>query len=266
MSQGSWGNGGWGQDNAANPSGVPAGFGGGGASYGEPVSPPAVVPWEDSNLGWFTRWWKTTKEALFDTRNFFTTASSSEDIWMPVLYGVVTMALVGLAIGATVAIIYLVMGGIGAYSAGGFGGTGGKGGPGAVPIMAIMTAVGAFAIFIYPIMFAFQAFVAIFTIAGFQHITLMLFKGATRSFANTVRVVGYGHASQAWMCIPVVGYLLGWIPAIVFGLIVGTVGIDATHRCGTGKAFASVVLIPGILLLCCCGAYAAVIAAAVAQR
>jgi hypothetical protein len=161
MSQGSWGNGGWGQNDAGNPPGGTAGgFGGGG--FGEPLAPPAVVAWEDTSLGWFTRWWRTTKEVLFDTRKFFTTAAQNEDIWMPVLYGVATMTVVGLVIGATVAVVYLVMGGIGAYTAS-TGGGGSRGGAGALPIMAIMSAAGVFAIFLYPIMFALQTFVTIFT-------------------------------------------------------------------------------------------------------
>jgi hypothetical protein len=93
---------------------------------------------------------------------------------------------------------------------------------------------------------------------GLFHLFLLLFGGVGRSFADTLRVVAYAQSCQVFGLLP----FCGGIIAAVWGVVVQIIGISAVHRCGTGKAAAS-VLVP--LLGCCvCGvsAYALVFATA----
>jgi hypothetical protein len=220
-----------------------------------------VVAWEDSSKGFFARWWGTTKAVMFDTRRFYAGASQNEDPWPAVTYSTLSAALGGLGIGLTVAVIYLIFGGIGAIAASSSGRHGSS--SGTAGAMAIMGAMGMAAVIIYPILSAMGGFIGPWISGGIYHVTLMLFKGANRPYMSTVRVVGYGHASYLWIMVPVFGYMIGWLPAAIFAIMAAVVGLDETHKCGTGKAVGAVFLIPGILTLCCCGAYATLIATAI---
>ena len=144
------------------------------------------------------------------------------------------------------------------------GGGHGKGSAaGSGEMLAIMGAMGVLAIIIYPVLFAIAGFVGPWISGGMYHLTLMIFKGANKPYMSTVRVAGYAHAYHLWTMIPILGYLIGWLPAMIFALIATVVGIDETHRCGTGKAILAALLIPVLLTLCCCGVYAALFAAAI---
>jgi len=199
---------------------------------------------------------------LFDTRKFYASAAPNEDPWPAVTFSTLSATLTGFAIGLTVALMYLVFGGIATMMTGSHG----KGSPaGAGAALGMMGAMGLFAIIVYPVMGAIGGFIGPWISGGMYHLTLMLFKGASRSYMSTVRVAGYTHAIHFWMMIPILGYLIGWLPAAIFGIISTVVGLDETHKCGTGKAVAATFLIPGLLSLCCCGTYAAVIAAAVSS-
>jgi hypothetical protein len=240
---------------APPPPGYPPGY--------TPTSPGGAVAWEDASRGFFSRWWGTTKGVLFDTKSFYTGAAQNEDAMPAVTYSALSGALAGLGIGLTGALSYLVLGGISAMA----GAAGGRGGPpgGAAGVAAIMGMMGVAVVIIYPIMLGVFGFVAPWIMGGFYHLTLMLFKGANRPYTSTVRVAGYGGAAAFWMIVPLLGYVIGWLPTVVFYIIASIVGLDATHRCGGGKSAAATFLIPGTLTLCCCGSYIAFIASIISS-
>ncbi len=162
--------------------------------------------------------------------------------------------LAGFLYGIFVSIIYLFIGGIMASALGGSGGFGSKG-PGAM--FAVMGAMGVFAVILYPIMFAVSALITPWISGGVYHLMLMLFRGATKPYTNTVRVMGYSNAATMWMMIPGIGGLA----SIGFHMVLTVVGLDETHKCGIGKAVAA-VLIPVVLVCgCCCFGYGMIFAA-----
>lgn len=237
----------------------PGGFGGGGfapqpAGYPPGYQPPTSgpVPWENSSLAFFTRWWLTTREVLFNPRVFFGAAAQSDDPWPSITYAVTTSVMAGLILGALAGLVYMIFGSLLAT----FFGTilGGRGAGGTSPgpaIFGIFGVLGLGIAVLYPIMFAFLAFVGPFINGGIYHLTLALFGGATRSYTHSVRVAGYSHASYLWLMIPIPA--LSPVIAAIFALVALVVGLDETHKCGVGKAILGVVSIYGLCCICWCG-------------
>jgi hypothetical protein len=189
------------------------------------------------------RWWATVKEASFNPRAFFTAASNNDNPWPSVTFGMVSGGIGGLAFGLLIAIVYLGLGGIGALAASAGGSS--SAGPSAA-FFGVMGAMGIFAAIVYPMMFVFYALVVPWITGGIQHLVLMMLGGATKSYTHSVRVVGYSLAGYAFMAIPCVGGLIGGV-IICIALVVG---LDATHKCGIGKALLAVFGLP-ILCTCC---------------
>lgn len=205
-----------------------------------------VVAWEDRSRPFFSRWWNTTKDVCFNARPFFTGVAESDDPWPSITYSVATGGMSGFVYGLFVGLIYLGMGSMMAAMAGSMpGGKGGAGSPAA--FIGIMSAVGMGAALIYPILFMIGGFIGPWVNGGILHAGLALLGGTTKSYQHTVRVVAYAHGAQAWMIIPGVGGLVG----LVFQIIALITGLDATHKCGSGKA-AGAVFLPLILFICCC--------------
>ena len=233
---------------APPPAGYPPGYTAPGAA--------GVVAWEDASKGLFARWWETTKGALFNTRPFYAGVAQSDNPWPALTYAVMSGVMAGLSIGITMAVIYLALGQVGGKA---MASSGAAGAPSPAAMMSIM---GVAAIFIYPVMFAVSSFINPWISGGLQHLTLMIFKGATKPYTASVRVAAYSHAYYLWMMVPFLGYALGWLPAMIFSIIGSIVGLDETHKCGTGKAALAVFLIPVLLGICCCLFYVFIFAAA----
>jgi hypothetical protein len=115
---------------------------------------------------------------------------------------------------------------------------------------------GAFGILVLAVLGPFLVALGMLLSASIFHLFLMLFGGATRGFAGTLRVVAYSQACQIFGLLPICGGLI----ALVWGVVAQIVGLDAVHRSGPGKA-AAAVLVPGIL---CCGCGAVVYGFAIA--
>lgn len=234
---------------APPPAGYPPGY--------NPQSAVGPVAWEDASKGIIGGGWETFKEACFNPKAFFAAVAQNDNPWPSITFGMASGGLAGFLYGIFVSLIYLAIGGMMAAavgSAGGSRGFGSAGGPGMV--LGMMGAMGLFACIAYPVMFAMSALIAPWISGGVYHLMLMMMKGATKPYTNTVRVSGYANASTIWMVIPGVG----WLIAMGFHLVLTVIGLDETHKCGTGKAVAA-VLVPLILFCgCCCAGYAALFA------
>jgi hypothetical protein len=217
--------------------------------YPPGYTPPAgggVVAWEDASKGFFGKWWGTVKEVCFNPRGFFAGAAQSDNAWPSVTFAMATAGIVGLAMGALIAIIYIGFGGLGMIMGLASGSKAGAGvGAG---VLAAFGAAGIFAAILYPILFVIQALIAPWISGGIHHLILMLLGGATKSYGHTVRVSGYGFAAMFWVLVPLP--CLNGLAVFIFSVIANIVGLDETHKCGIGKAVGA-VLIPPALCACC---------------
>ena len=279
MSQGNWGGGGsgagwggggppaggYGPVGGAPPGGYgppPGGYGGppGGSGFAPPPAgyPPGYSPqsvagpvaWEDSSKGMIGGGWETFKNACFTPKAFFAGVAQNDNPWPSITFCMATRGLAGFLYGVFISLIYLAIGGMMAAAMGSSSrGMGGSGGPGMM--LAVMGAMGVFAVIVYPLMFALSALITPWISGGIYHLMLMLMSGATKPYTSTVRVCGYSNAATIWMVIPGIGALV----SLGFHLVLTVVGLDETHKCGTGKAVAA-VLIPLVLVCgCCCVGY-----------
>ncbi|MEP7121784.1 MAG: YIP1 family protein [Byssovorax sp.] len=240
----------------------PGGYGGppGGGGFAPPPAgyPPGYNPqtaagnvaWEDASKGILGGGWETFKDACFNPKAFFAGVAQNDNPWPSITFGMATNALAGFLYGVFLSLIYLAIGGMVAAAAGSSGGRGlGAGGMGMV--VGMMGAMGVAVVIAYPLILAIVALIGPWISGGIYHLMLMLMKGATKPYTNTVRVCGYSNAATMWMVIPGIGGLV----SIGFSIVLTVVGLDETHKCGTGKAVAA-VLIPMVLLCgCCCLGY-----------
>ncbi|MDX1502075.1 MAG: YIP1 family protein [Thermoanaerobaculia bacterium] len=89
--------------------------------------------------------------------------------------------------------------------------------------------------------------VGTFVVAGILHLCLMVVGGLASSrsrFEGTFRVVCFASVANLAQIVPLAGGLL----AMVWWLVLGTIGLSSLHRTSQGKALLA-ILIP--LILCC---------------
>jgi hypothetical protein len=93
-----------------------------------------------------------------------------------------------------------------------------------------------------PVVIIIRAFV----IAGVLHVLLLMLGGAHRDFEATFRAVCYAHAVNVIELVPFCGGLV----ALVWALVVITIGLSAAQRTSTGVALTA-VLLPALVCCCC---------------
>lgn len=101
--------------------------------------------------------------------------------------------------------------------------------------------------------------VGAFVGAGIFHLVLMLLGGAHRDFEATFRVVAFAHAVNLLGLFPFCGSLV----ALVWWLVVATVGLSVVHSISTGQAFVA-VLLPALVCCCCCAGSIGLLASTIA--
>jgi hypothetical protein len=241
--------------------GPPGGFAPPPAGYPPGYTPPggggAAVAWEDQSRSFFSRWWGTVKEVSFNPRSFFEAASNNDNPWPGVTFGITTGGMMGLLFGIFVALIYLALGGMMAAAASS---TKGGGGP-AAAMMGIFGVMGIGVAILYPIQFMISALVGPWISGGIYHLMLSILKGASKSYTHTVRVTAYAHAAYFWLIVPGFGGLI----VMIVSLVSNIVGLDATHKCGMGKAVAAVLGPVVVFCTCCCLIYFLAFAGAAAS-
>jgi hypothetical protein len=231
---------------APPPAGYPPGY--------NPQSTVGPVAWDDSSKGIIGGGWETFKDACFTPKTFFAGVAQNDNPWPSITFGMATGGLAGFLYGIFAALIYLAIGGMVAAAAGT--GSRGMGAGGTGMLLGFIGAMGLLVVIVYPLILAMLSLTLPWIFGGVYHLMLMLMKGATKPYTNTVRVSGYSNAATLWLVIPGIGGLV----AIGFHLVLTVIGLDETHKCGTGKAVAA-VLIPMVLFCgCCCVGYATLFA------
>ena len=99
---------------------------------------------------------------------------------------------------------------------------------------------------IFAVLSPISVLLGIFIGAGIIHLCLMIVGGANRSFETTLRVISYTAGSaNLFSMIPV----CGWLIALIYTLVLETIGLSRAHPTTTGKALLA-VLLP--IFICCC--------------
>lgn len=194
----------------------------------------AALPWEErSRLGLVAAFVETAKLLVLDPKQAFARARRSGDLASPLLFavlfgwaGVVFQTLWSLAFGSAFAAFLPAE--MQQVSGLGFG----------------LQTVGMVAQLVFaPIFILIFLFIA----SGIVHLMLMMVGGTRDSeagFEGTLRALAYSTVSQIGSAVPFAGGLI----AMVWGVVLETIGLATLHRTTYGKALAA-VLLP--LLLCC---------------
>lgn len=223
------------------PPGYPPGY--------TPIASGGVVAWEDKGQSLFARWWGTFKEVCFNSKRFHVAASQSDDPWPAVTFAVTTGAITGLGLGLFLGLIYVAIGGIGAFTA--MSSTGRHGAGPAAGVFGVLAGVGVGMVVLLPLFYMLMELIGPWIIGGLHHVALLMVGGATRPYSSTVRVVGYSAAAEALNCVPIAGGML----AFGLRLVSKTIGLEETHKCGSGKAIFAAVFPYLLGCLCYCACY-----------
>jgi len=209
---------------------------GAGLAAPDPASTTAVVtrsktPWEDrAGTGFFTGFFKTLKEVLFNPAEFFKNMPVTGGLTDPLLFALITGML------SLMAFYFwkiLLLNTMQAFIPSGM-----KGAAGQYMFHGMGAAVLAF---IMPLLIVMGLFIS----AGLLHLFLMMVNGARAGFEATFRVVAYGYSANLCMMIPFCGGLIAGIWTLVLTII----GLKEAHGTTGGKAVFAVFL-PVIV---CCG-------------
>jgi hypothetical protein len=193
------------------------------------AAPGVGLPWEHrAQLGFFKAWFDTVSLLITKPSEAFTMMRPEGGLMDPLLFG-----LIGGSIGAILATLYQFF----IRSAGFAAGSNvlfdkfGLGGSNFVIVNLIFAPV--------------KVAIGLFIFGGILHLCLMLFGGASRPFETTFRVAGYTVGASYLFCVvPVCGGLV----ALVYLIVLATIGLSRTHQTTTGKALMA-VLAP--FILCC---------------
>ncbi len=200
-----------------------------------PLPPEPYCPWEDTeNLGFFKAFFETIGDVLFRPSRFFSRMPVERGLIQPLIFALI-MGVLGGIVGLFYQLLTMHFF-AGIFETEEFGSLG-------VP-MIIGSAVG------LPI----AAIVGVFVVSGIVHVCLFIVGGNRKGFEATFRVVAYATSTQGFVIIPYLGGLIGWI----WALIIGIVGIRESHRISTGRA-AFAVFLPLLAILVLLAILAAVI-------
>lgn len=180
----------------------------------------------------------------FSPTEFYQRAAAIDEPIHGVLGGVAGTAVGAIGFGLQLGAAYLIMGAIGFVA-------GGKASGGAGPAALAMGFLSVFAVIVYPLIITVNSFTTPWIQGGIVHLLLMLYKGASRPYVATVRVVGYSQATMALLAIPIVGMFI----APICHLISMVVGLSILHNTSVGKVLLA-LFTPAFV---CCFCYAVTI-------
>lgn len=214
-----------------------------------PPSPPPEppIPWEDPGVSLWSGLLETVGLFLTDPTQAFRRTPTAAGLGRPLAY-FLALGVLGAVAGGLYGIFFqsvmkAVMPGLG--------GSQSSLPPPAGAILEWVQSVGGQVtlIAISPILLLIRLFVA----GGIVHLALLVFRGAHRGFAATLRAYCYAGTVDLVLLVPI----CGGIAAFIWFLVLFILGLGILHGCGAGKA-ALAVLVP---LLVCCACYAAGFAA-----
>jgi hypothetical protein len=196
------------------------------------AAPGAGLPWEHrAQLGFFKAWFDTVSLLITKPSEAFTMMRPEGGLMDPLLFG-----LIGGSIGSIMATLYQFL-----LRSSGFTGQNtaffnkfGVDVSGYIVVDIIFTPV--------------KVALGLFICGAILHLCLMLFGGANRPFETTFRVFGYATGATYLFClVPACGGLV----ALIYLIVLTTIGLARTHQTTTGKALMA-VLSP--IILCCVSA------------
>lgn len=233
---------------APTPAGYPPGH--------DPQSGAGAVAWEDSSKGIISRLRATWKEALFTPRAFFARVAQNDKPGPSITFALATGVVAGTFFAIFIWPFYVVIGEI----IRSWGDDGRHAGVNTSFLdLMFLVARGVFGLIGFPLIFALASPILPWIFGGAYHLMLTMMKGATKPVASTVRVTGYSNAATICMVVPGIGALM----SIGSYLVLTVLGLHETHKCGTGKA-AAAMLVPWLLFGgVCAKLYALAVAAGI---
>jgi hypothetical protein len=208
-------------------------------------------PWEHrKELGFFKALIETWKEILFRPGTSFPSMKTSGGFGTPLLFNV-TMWVVGIVPSALYSLVSNTM--LGMAVAGSAGDTSFNSLQAQLGPMIILVAM----VFIIPIGIGFT-----FVHAGVVHLCLSLFKGTSKSYEATYRVVAYSSSAVAFALVPCVGSSVGGIWSIVATII----GLSKVHKTEPWRASVAVLLPVFLCFVIVLAFYAVLIFSVIATR
>ncbi|MBU2548774.1 MAG: zinc-ribbon domain-containing protein, partial [Proteobacteria bacterium] len=180
------------------------------------------IPWEEREGSLLGDWWATLKKALFSPAGFSEglSAYDGSGFKRPLLFGIITGAL---------SIVFTVVWQLAFTIIGVSMSSGAAHGGEAIAGMAIYMAV---ILVLSPILMA----VALFVWAGFQHLFLIIVRGAGGGFEATFRVLAYASSGGVFSIVPLLGGLIGTIWVMVMAVI----GLSKVHNTSTFRVVLAV--------------------------
>jgi hypothetical protein len=198
------------------------------------VAKDGEIPFENRERygGFFPALWETWREACFSPNTFFEKVGRSEDMGAPILFAVICGTL-----GTVVSFGFQMM--FQSLLMGASGGQSGRQQMGLSMLFGAGMSVGM--VVLMPLFIVLGLYLG----AGILHLCLTILGGATKSYAVTLRTLGYVYAAQVFVAIPFCGNLIGGIWAIVLEII----GLTKVHETDTWRVVLAIFL-PAIV---CCG-------------
>jgi hypothetical protein len=197
------------------------------------------TPWERrGEIGFLPALFETTKQVLLSPALFFRGMPVGPGLADPLLYAVI-LGYAGVIVQALYQAFFHVA--LGSLLPRGFGGR-------SELARALPFLEGGVGLIVQVVVGPILVILGLFVGAGIYHLVLLLLGGARRGFEGTFRVSAYGQAVSVLMAFP----FCGGVVALVWWVVVATIGLSEVHGIGRGRALAA-LLIPVVLLCCCCG-------------
>lgn len=207
------------------------------ASPPPPALPP--LPWEQSGYPFFPALFETTKLFLTRPREAYARSSPTVGIGRPLLYGSILSFVFNVVTASYEFGARTLMGSMTTH------GYMEKWLNSETTIPPIAQLLGT--IFASP----FVIPLCILLVAGLVHLCLLLLGGAPGGYAATLKSVAYSDAPVFLAIVPFCGSLAG----LIWGLVIGVIGLTVVHRISTGKAVAAIVL-PALVCCTCVTSFA----------
>ncbi len=199
------------------------------------------LPWDDRDrLGFVGAFIETVKLTVTAPGDAFRRLRADGDYFGPLFYGLI-LSWIGMFFGQ---LWNLLMGSALTSMMGDFGAMGMAAGTSLVQMVVVLV--------VWPFIYA----IILFLSAGIYHLCLMLVGGVGDSptgFEGTFKVVAFSAVTNLCNIVPFIGGLI----ALVWMIILLTVGFTEAHRTSQGKALAGALL--PIVFCCLCGVLIAVI-------
>jgi hypothetical protein len=219
-------------------SGPPPAFGGPPPIPPTPPAPPPAalppLPWEQSGYPFFAALFETTRLFLTRPREAYARSSPTVGNGRPLLYGSILSFVFNIV---TATYEFLMRSAMDSMTMHGYMEKWLSAETSIPPVARLLGTIFA-SPFVIPL--------CILLVAGLVHLCLLLLGGAPGGFAATLKSLAYSNAPVFLAIVPVCGSIAG----LIWGIVIGVIGLTVVHRISTGKAVAAILL--PIFVCCAC--------------